>query len=121
MFSGPYNLLLAPHPDDLVFSAFSALSSKEKKLAIVFFNVSTFSRWPIRSRTLVTLLRTLEDKFILNFLGTKVKYLFKKDSSLLATDPTNNKAWASWIKPPPSSIFCPLGIGEHPNHKQVRN
>jgi hypothetical protein len=41
---------------------------------------------------------TLDDKFILNFLGTKVKYLFQKDSSLLGLDPTSSKDLASWIK-----------------------
>ena len=79
---GLYNLLLSPHPDDLVFSAFSILTKKEDNLALVFFNVSSFTRWPVKSKKLVTGYRTLEDRAILRSLKTKVKYLNLEDNSL---------------------------------------
>jgi len=118
---GAYNLLLSPHPDDLVFSAFSILSKKTNNLALVFFNVSSFTRWPIRSVKLISSYRTLEDRAILRSLKTKVRYLFSEDDSVKRSKGTDRLS--SWdIKVDlPRRIFSPLGVGGSPNHLQVRN
>ena len=114
------NLLLSPHPDDLVFSAFSALTKcDESDLIVVFFNVSKFTRWPIRSRKLVTLYRTTEDRAILRMAGAKnVAYLFARDNSL--EQPNKVGDWSRELEPP-ESILSPLGIGNNQNHVFVRN
>ena len=118
---GLYNLLLSPHPDDLVFSVFSILTKEENNLALVFFNISSFTRWPVKSKKLVTGYRTLEDRAILRSLKTKVKYLNLADNSL--KDSTDNDLLS--IKKLeldlPAKIYSPLGVGGSPNHLQVRN
>jgi hypothetical protein len=114
--------MLSPHPDDLVFSCFSAMmDSKVDKRAIVFFNSSKFSRWPIHSKKLISFYRTLEDKFILESLGIKVKYLFNPDTSI--ENPQNTFPRAEWdLKlDPPLCIYSPLGVGGNKNHIQVRD
>ncbi len=115
------NLLLSPHPDDLVFSVFSIVSRPgTNNTAVIFFNVSRFTRWPLKSVKLVSVYRTLEDRLILGTLGVKsVTYLFQKDSS------ANSKGISEVIDlahrfAMPSRMFCPLGIGENPNHVAVR-
>jgi hypothetical protein len=116
-----YNLLLSPHPDDLVFSAFSILSKQENNFALVFFNFSNFTRWPIRSAKLVSGLRTFEDKAILSTLKAKVRYLFSEDDSVKVPEGTAGlKSWDIKIDFP-HKIFSPLGVGGSPNHLQVRN
>jgi hypothetical protein len=116
-------LLLSPHPDDLVFSCFSVLA-KPKGLhnrAIVFFNISTFSRWPIHSRRLVSTYRTLEDRFVLGSLHVEVKYLFGRDSSLESSSDTNDQLDWDLNLEIPSAIYSPLGVGHNENHLQVRD
>ena len=117
---GLYNLLLSPHPDDLVFSAFSILIKNPNNLALVFFNVSRFTRWPVKSKKLVTSYRTFEDRTILRSLKTKVKYLHLEDNSLKdSTDSdfiSNLKVGLDF----PTKIYSPLGVGNSPNHLQVR-
>src|SRR5712691_2216056 len=77
------SLFLSPHPDDLVYSTFSALTEASKsRFAIVFFNVSGFTRWRFLSRPAVTLLRTLEDRLLLNLMGVRVSYRNLSDSSI---------------------------------------
>jgi hypothetical protein len=116
-----YNLMLSPHPDDLVFSCFSALSfPKIERRAIVFFNSSRFSRWPIRSEKLVSTYRTLEDSFVLNTLGVNVTYLFEKDSSINNPSTVTPKVWNMRLDRP-ARIYCPLGIGNNRNHLEVRD
>jgi LmbE family N-acetylglucosaminyl deacetylase len=116
-----YNLLLSPHPDDLVFSAFSVVTKKRNNLALVFFNVSSFTRWPIKSRKLVTGYRTLEDRAILNSLGAKVKYLNLEDNSLKKSGQILQLSDKESKLEPPERIYSPLGVGNSPNHLEVRD
>ncbi len=115
-----YNLLLAPHPDDLVFSAFSVLSRPNaRNIACVFFNVSKFTRWPFKSVKIVTAYRTLEDRLILGFAGVKkVTYFFGKDSSVTEANDSTIFNLSGFSMP--SKIFSPAGVGEDPNHIAVR-
>jgi len=117
---GLYNLLLSPHPDDLVFSAFSILVKKQKNLAIVFFNVSSFTRWPVKSKRLVTGFRTLEDRTILRSLKTRVKYLHLEDNSLKESSDSDLLSTEGLDLELPATIYSPLGVGGSPNHLQVR-
>jgi hypothetical protein len=118
---GLYNLLLSPHPDDLVFSAFSILTKKENNLALVFFNVSSFTRWPVKSKKLVTGYRTLEDRAILRSLKTKVKYLNLEDNSLKKSAEIGLLSNQKFEPELPAKIYSPLGVGGSPNHLQVRD
>lgn len=119
-----YNLLLSPHPDDLVFSGFSALCEHSEKRAIVFFNVSRYTRWKVKSKLLVSGYRTLEDRIILGLFGVRVSFLFLEDTSLCNERPQSvNLTELKAMLPSrilPRKIFCPLGIGGHSNHLLVR-
>jgi LmbE family N-acetylglucosaminyl deacetylase len=122
VLTGEYDLLLSPHPDDLVFSTFSILSSRTEKLALVYFNVSKFTRWNIKSKLIVTTIRTLEDKIILSLLGTKTAYLFLPDDSIRNSSSEHlENGDINWLKETPSEIFCPLGVGGNPDHLKVRD
>src|SRR5207245_11228947 len=82
-FKKDLSLFLSPHPDDLVYSTFSALTDTSKsRSAIVFFNVSSFTRWRFLSRPAVTLLRKLEDRLLSNFMGVRVSYKNLPDYSI---------------------------------------
>jgi hypothetical protein len=113
-------LFLSPHPDDLVFSCFSAIKPEFTNVAIIFFNSSTFTRWPIHSKTLVSAYRTLEDRLVLGVLGVKPRYLFLSDTSII--NPIGRIPGIEWdLKiDVPSGIYCPLGVGYNRNHIQVR-
>ncbi|HKW03770.1 MAG TPA: hypothetical protein VJN71_00600 [Nitrososphaerales archaeon] len=120
--TGEYDLLLSPHPDDLVFSTFSILSNRTEKLALIYFNVSKFTRWKIKSKLIITTIRTLEDKVILSLLGTKSAYLFLPDDSIQkSTSQGLEGRDISLLKGTPSEIYCPLGVGGNPDHLIVRD
>lgn len=122
MLTGEYDLLLSPHPDDLVFSTFSILSNRREKLALIYFNVSKFTRWKIKSKLIVTTIRTLEDKIILSLLGTKTAYLFLPDDSIRKSSSEQlENGDISLLKGMPSEIYCPLGVGGNPDHLKVRD
>jgi len=112
------SLFLSPHPDDLVYSTFSALTDASKsRFAIVFFNVSSFTRWRFLSRPAVTLLRKLEDRLLLNFMGVRVSYKNLPDSSITQ----KRTGYASEGTPTFSELYSPLGVGGHPDHLFVRD
>lgn len=119
-----YNLLLSPHPDDLVLSGYSAICERREKQAIEFFNVSSFTRWRLKSKLLVTAYRTLEDRVILGLLNVKVSFLFLGDTSVsiegrhsICLGDLKALLSSSGI---PHKLFCPLGIGGHLDHMFVR-
>jgi hypothetical protein len=122
---GGFDLLLSPHPDDLVYSAYAALSDRARpKVGVVFFNVSKFARGRLLPTIPVTAFRTLEDRLILGRNGVKTSYLFLRDST---TRDDGNHELARWpLAPGPSAvslpqrIFAPLGVGGHEDHLLVR-
>lgn len=119
-----FNVFFSPHPDDLVYSAFSALTERTGVgTAVIFFNVSRFTRWGIFPKYFVTMMRTLEDKIILTRLRLRTSFLWLEDSSV-RSNPISQQAIASRLSgfpEPLRSIFCPMGVGGHPDHLAVRD
>jgi hypothetical protein len=123
---GGFDLLLSPHPDDLVYSAYASLSDRTRpKLGVVFFNVSRFALGRLLPMVPVTALRTLEDRLILGWNGVKARYFFLRDSSLRENN--DNQSLGRWPLAPgpsvggtPHRIFAPLGVGAHEDHLLVR-
>lgn len=117
-------MFLSPHPDDLVYSAFSALMEQpEVGLAIVFFNVSRFTRWGLLPKTFVTVTRTFEEKVILTRLQLKSSFLWLEDSSSRSyqIDRQIIDSKLNGFHGPVRNLFCPLGISGHSDHLAVRN
>ncbi len=119
-----YDLLLSPHPDDLLFSAFSALCDKRtSKMAIEYFNISKFSRWGPLPFFLVTPWRTLEEKLIMSLYKVNVRFLFLRDMTTERETGKSQKSFkiSSLVKVIPGRIFCPLGVGGNGDHLLVRD
>jgi LmbE family N-acetylglucosaminyl deacetylase len=122
--SSPSNLFLSPHPDDLVYSAFSALTEQSKVgLAVVFFNVSRFTRWGLLPKTFVSLARTCEEKIILARLQVKSSFVWLEDSSSRSylIDREVIDSTLSSFRGPLQNLFCPLAVSGHADHLAVRN
>jgi LmbE family N-acetylglucosaminyl deacetylase len=118
------DLLLSPHPDDVVYSAFSVLSDPTRpKLAIVFFNVTGFTRFGLLPVAFVTTARTLEDYLIMTVAGSTVSYLFLPDTLARRESPeaADLEARLHFKDLHPRRIVAPLGVGGHPDHVLVRN
>lgn len=118
------SLFLAPHPDDLVYSAFSALVEHAGVgTAIVFFNVSRFTKWGLLPKYFVTIMRTLEERIILTRLRVSSLFLWMEDSSVRSY-PTEGQLVTSKLKGLQRTfryVFCPLGISGHSDHLAVRS
>jgi hypothetical protein len=117
-------LFLCPHPDDLVYSAFAAAADYAGEAdALVFFNVSRFTKWGLLPKNLVTIARTVEEKLILRRLRLRSSFLWKEDSSS-REGAVNSKQLSSYLNASQWTIrnlFCPLGIANHPDHLAVRD
>ena len=118
------SIFLSPHPDDLVYSAFSALVEQTGVgTAVIFFNVSRFTKWGLLPKYFVTPLRTLEERIILTRLRVRPSFLWLDDSSSRGY-PINGQKVASKLDRFRGAfryVFCPLGISEHPDHATVRS
>lgn len=116
-------LFLSPHPDDLVYSAFSALTEqREVGTGVTFFNVSRFTKWGLLPKYFVTPMRTLEERIILTRLRVRSSFLWMEDSSSRSC-PISMQKIASKLNQFSGRfeyIFCPLGISGHPDHLAVR-
>ena len=116
-------LFLSPHPDDLVYSAFSALTEQRGVgTGVTFFNVSRFTKWGLLPKYFVTPMRTLEERIILARLRVRSSFLWMEDSSSRGC-PINAQKIASKLNQFSGTfeyIFCPLGISGHPDHLAVR-
>jgi len=96
------------------------LTSGQENRAIIFFNSTKFTRWPVHSKKIVSAYRTLEDKLILGAMDVKVKYLFGCDESIKnLPEPVPRIEWGLNLKMP-SKMYSPLGVGGNRNHLQVR-
>jgi LmbE family N-acetylglucosaminyl deacetylase len=117
-------LFLSPHPDDLVYSAFSALVEQSGAgTAVIFFNVSRFTKHGLLPKYFVTTMRTLEERIILTRLRIKSSFLWMEDSSS-RTHPINRQNIVTKLNRLRGTfqyIFCPLGISGHPDHLAVRS
>ncbi len=118
------SLFLAPHPDDLIYSAFSALlDHAEVGTAVVFFNVSRFTKWGLLPKYIVTIMRTTEERIILTRLRVRSKFLWMEDSSV-RTYPIEGRQIATKLKGLQGTfrhVFCPLGVSAHSDHLAVRS
>jgi len=117
-------LFLSPHPDDLVYSAFSALVEQSGiGTAVTFFNVSRFTKWGLLPKYFVTMMRTLEERIILTRLRVKPSFLWMEDSSSRSLPINLQKATSKLnrFRGTFQYIFCPLGISGHPDHSAVRS
>ena len=117
-------LFLSPHPDDLVYSTFSTLmESAGFGTAIVFFNVSRFTKRGLLPKFLVTPMRTLEDALILARLRIETTFLWMEDSScrpdFIDQELVNSKLDS--FRGTYVSIYCPLGVSGHIDHLAVRS
>ncbi|PSN82887.1 hypothetical protein B9Q02_11125 [Candidatus Marsarchaeota G1 archaeon BE_D] len=112
-----YTLLLSPHPDDVVYSAFFYLKHDQKRVCVTLFNVSSFNKWRLQSKFLTTTLRTLEDKLVLSLLRCKSVHLYLEDSSVRVCRKPNPSLW---VKESPSIIVAPAAIGSHIDHLVTR-
>jgi LmbE family N-acetylglucosaminyl deacetylase len=117
-----YDVLLSPHPDDLVYSAYTMLSDRSRhKLAITFFNVSTFTRFGLLPRRFVTLARTFEDLLALGIAGCRVRFLYEPDSVARGEAPIQvAPRLPDLFDSPPSRVVAPLGVGGNPDHVIIR-
>jgi len=117
-----FDLLLSPHPDDLVYSAYAMLSERSRaRLAITFFNVSRFTRFGLLPRRIVTLARTFEDRVILGIAGCRVLFLYEPDSLARGKAPVPVIARLPDLSGSmPVRIVAPLGVGGNPDHVIVR-
>lgn len=117
-------LFLAPHPDDLVYSAFSALVQHTGfGTAVVFFNISRFTKWGLLPKYFVTPMRTLEERIILTRLRVRTMFLWLEDSSV-RNYPIECQRVTSQLKGLQGAfryIFCPLSISGHSDHLAVRS
>jgi LmbE family N-acetylglucosaminyl deacetylase len=117
-------LFLSPHPDDLVYSAFCAITeSAGVGRAVVFFNVSRFTKWGLLPKHIVTMMRSLEEKLILARLQIESSFLWMEDSSC-RPDMINQGLVSSKlmdIRGAYQCIYCPLGISGHTDHLAVRS
>jgi hypothetical protein len=119
-------LLLSPHPDDLVYSAFTQLNVDSLlKHAVTFFNVSGFNRLsPVIKLPagITSIMRTVEDRAIMAALGVQVTYLFLEEFPLRGGKgaPKLGGLLRS-IEPRPRRIVAPLGVGSHPDHVLLRD
>jgi len=117
------NLFLSPHPDDLVYSAFGAVSRLSGKAdALVFFNVTRFTKWGLLPKNIVTPVRTVEEAIILARLRLGISFLWMDDYSLRGR--AGEKQLSLELihcRPPLQNLFCPLGIGDQPDHLAVRD
>jgi LmbE family N-acetylglucosaminyl deacetylase len=117
-------LFLSPHPDDLVYSAFASITDHAGNgHAVVFFNVSRFTKWGLLPKNLVTTIRTLEEKMILRRFQLKSSFLWMNDYSTRTTpiDAFDLISKLARLRGRIRNIFCPLGIGNHPDHLAVRS
>jgi len=118
------NLFLSPHPDDLVYSAFAAVTRYAGEAdAIIFFNSSRFTKWGLLPKKIVTATRTLEEKLILSRLGLKSSFVWLNDSSCKREQVESREIQShiprdSWRI---GKVFCPLGIAGHPDHVALRD
>ncbi len=121
---------MSAHPDDLVFSAFSALLDRSSsKIGLIFFNVSSSTRWGPVPRGWLNLpqlaisgLRILEDKFALGNLGVKSVHFHNADSKASKRYEMKMNAVRIFPFPQlPARVYTPLGLGGHPDHISVRN
>ena len=113
--------MISPHPDDIVYSAFSVLTDGLRhKIVITPFNVSRFTRFGLRSKPLVTFLRTLEDWLVLRALRCHAVYLFVPDS--LSRKRIGSVQLTNFLreKTPPARIVAPMAIGGHVDHMIAR-
>ena len=123
-------VVLSPHLDDAVLSiggTISRLSRDHRVVVYDFFTLSDHTRSArFRSTLPVTLLRYTEEllasvivrftpKFFLlkDVTIRRKKDHFKVGMSLVSSLSRNIK------RDRPTAIFCPLGVGEHPDHKSV--
>jgi len=117
------NLFLSPHPDDLVYSAFGAVSKHSGKAsALVFFNVTRFTKWGLLPKNIVTAVRTVEEAIILGRLHLGISFLWMDDYSLRGR--SGEKQLPLELihsRQPLQNLFCPLGIGDQPDHLAVRD
>lgn len=133
MLDPEYDLLLSPHPDDLVYSSFNFVTSKTPKLAVVFFNISGYTRFMRRLavisstspfgrlfRAMVTAIRTVEDRQILGIVGCPVTYLFLPDSLSAREVRVFDLARRLRYLPIPRRLVAPLGVGGNVDHELVR-
>jgi LmbE family N-acetylglucosaminyl deacetylase len=121
-----FDLLLSPHPDDVVYSAFSILNDGlRRKVVATPFNVSDFSRLK-RSlklpKEIVSFWRTIEDRLVMRALGVEVFYLFFPDS-LVRTGVgfAGLERLADRLSSSTARIVAPLGVGGHPDHIATRD
>jgi len=109
-------LFFSPHPDDLVYSAFSALiDPSNKKVAVTVFNLSRFTKWGLGSPRLISAFRKLEDRLAFTLLGIKSFHLDQPDTSLV-----ESKRFPLKLLYRPNIIYSPLGVGSHPDHLMTR-
>jgi len=109
-------LLLSPHPDDLVYSAFSALIEPfNRKVAVTVFSLSRFTKWGLGSPRLVSTFRKLEDKLAFTLLGVRSFHLDQPDTSVVVARRSTPRLVCR-----PNIIYSPLAVGSHPDHLVTR-
>jgi LmbE family N-acetylglucosaminyl deacetylase len=117
-------LFLSPHPDDLVYSAFCALTENAGDgTAVVFFNVSRFTKRGLLPKYFVTMVRSIEERLILARLRIRSSFLWMEDSSCRRSPIDQDSVRSKLIAFHESYryIYCPLGIYGHLDHLAVRS
>ncbi|MEM0270998.1 MAG: PIG-L family deacetylase [Thermoprotei archaeon] len=108
--------MFSPHPDDVVYSAFSTITNTpNNKVVVTVFSVSRFTKWGLGSPKLVSALRKLEDRLVFTLLGVRSYYLDEPDTSILESKLFRVRPLVKIV-----SIYSPLGVGLHPNHVATR-
>lgn len=129
-------LLLSPHSDDLVYSAFTLLirRSTYPKQVVTIFNVSRHTKFVgpnvnMRLQSLITEIRKLEDAFVLKSLAVASTHLDLPDRT--AAGPLNGAqvkehsafSYLHGLDFPlrARTIVCPMGLGGNPDHILTRS
>jgi len=91
-----------------------------KTLTITCFNISSNTRIGSLPKLLVSPWRTIEDMLALFLTGTAYHHLNLLDFGARGKTSTRLEADLRTIGPV-RRIFCPLGVGSHPDHTAVRD
>jgi len=137
-------IFISPHPDDICFSAFAAISQKNQDCSSIIINVFNRSCWTFTSEPRpenhkkITKIRREEELSFATYMGVQVEFLDLEDTSLRyqefgqeykqlpQQDPIYHLVQKNLLDAlrqytPVNRIYAPLGISKHVDHLICRD